>query len=108
MHHDPDRWPEPDRFRPERFDDGQPAPYTWLPFGGGGVREALPALREACERVDRDPATLRIIPFGTLFDAAKVDYYETLGIDEIVMRVAAGTREPVLTELDRLAKLVNT
>ena len=28
-------WPDPTAFRPERFLDGAPAPYSWLPFGGG-------------------------------------------------------------------------
>jgi cytochrome P450 len=28
-------WPDPTAFRPERFLDGAPAPYAWLPFGGG-------------------------------------------------------------------------
>jgi probable F420-dependent oxidoreductase len=78
----------------------------WLPFGGGGVREALPGLRDAFERVSRDPATLRIIPFGTLYDPGKVDYYASLGIQEIVLRIAAGPRDPVLAELDRLADLI--
>jgi cytochrome P450 len=31
-------WDEPAAFRPERFLDGQPAPYTWIPFGGGPRR----------------------------------------------------------------------
>jgi cytochrome P450 len=36
-------YPDPDEFRPERFlDDEQPAPYTWIPFGGG-VRRCLGA-----------------------------------------------------------------
>jgi cytochrome P450 len=35
-HRHPDYWPEPDRFNPERFaPDFRPAPYTFLPFGGG-------------------------------------------------------------------------
>ena len=34
--------PDPHEFRPERFLDGQPAPYTWIPFGGG-VRRCLGA-----------------------------------------------------------------
>jgi alkanesulfonate monooxygenase SsuD/methylene tetrahydromethanopterin reductase-like flavin-dependent oxidoreductase (luciferase family) len=78
----------------------------WLPFGGAGVREALPPLRETCERVGRDPSSVRIIPFGTFYDAGKVDYYASLGIEEIVLRVPAGTRDPILAELDRLAELV--
>jgi cytochrome P450 len=32
----------PHEFRPQRFVDGQPAPYTWIPFGGG-VRRCLGA-----------------------------------------------------------------
>ena len=28
-------WPDPTAFKPERFLDGAPAPYSWLPFGGG-------------------------------------------------------------------------
>jgi cytochrome P450 len=33
---------DPYEFRPGRFLDGQPAPYTWIPFGGG-VRRCLGA-----------------------------------------------------------------
>jgi cytochrome P450 len=34
--------PDPEAFRPERFMDGAPEPYTWIPFGGG-VRRCLGA-----------------------------------------------------------------
>ena len=34
--------PDPEEFRPERFLDGAPEPYTWIPFGGG-VRRCLGA-----------------------------------------------------------------
>src|SRR5215217_6831863 len=37
-HRRPERWPDPTAFRPERFLDGAPAPYSWLPFGGGTRR----------------------------------------------------------------------
>jgi cytochrome P450 len=37
-HRRPDVWPEPDRFRPERFLDQRPSPYEYLPFGGGARR----------------------------------------------------------------------
>jgi cytochrome P450 len=58
-------WEEPAAFRPERFLDGQPDPYTWVPFGGG-VRRCLGAsfalfemqvvMREVLRRVALAPA----------------------------------------------------
>ncbi len=38
IHHDPEIYPDPDAFRPERFLDEQPGTYTWIPFGGGRRR----------------------------------------------------------------------
>jgi cytochrome P450 family 135 len=35
MHHRPDIYPQPRRFRPERFLEQRPGTYTWIPFGGG-------------------------------------------------------------------------
>ena len=60
MHARPDLFPEPGEFRPERFLDGAPGSYAWIPFGGG-VRRCIGAafaqvemrvvLREVLERV---------------------------------------------------------
>ncbi len=46
VHRDPDIYPEPRAFRPERFLEGEdgdvrgraPGKYTWIPFGGGRTR----------------------------------------------------------------------
>lgn len=34
-HHDPNVWPEPRRFNPDRWIELTPASYTYLPYGGG-------------------------------------------------------------------------
>jgi cytochrome P450 len=35
IHHDPNLWPNPMRFDPDRFVDGEIVPYTFLPFIAG-------------------------------------------------------------------------
>jgi cytochrome P450 len=42
VHRNPEIYPDPESFRPERFLDEPPGTYTWIPFGGG-VRRCLGA-----------------------------------------------------------------
>ena len=38
MHLNPDEFPDPERFDPQRFVDRKPNTYAWVPFGGGTRR----------------------------------------------------------------------
>jgi cytochrome P450 len=38
LHARPEIYPEPDRYRPERFLERQPSPFEFIPFGGGARR----------------------------------------------------------------------
>jgi cytochrome P450 family 135 len=57
-HHRPDVYPEPYRFRPERFLEAQPDTYSWLPFGGS-VRRCVGASFAMFEMKVVIPAVLR-------------------------------------------------
>lgn len=61
---DPEHYPEPERFSPERFVDGNPPAGTWFPFGGGvrrclgagfSLMEANVVLREVLRRYHLSP-----------------------------------------------------
>jgi probable F420-dependent oxidoreductase len=78
----------------------------WIPIGGAGVRDALPDLHRAVEKAGRDPADVRVVPFGTIPDPGKVEYYSSIGIDEVVLRVPVGGSDVVLPVLDDYAKVV--
>jgi probable F420-dependent oxidoreductase len=78
----------------------------WIPIGGAGVRAALPELHRTVEAAGRDPASVRVVPFGTIPDPGKLDYYASLGIDEVVLRVPVAGRDDVLPALDEFAALV--
>lgn len=64
-HRNPEVYPDPEAFKPERFLDNPPGTYTWIPFGGG-VRRCLGAsfaqfemavvLRELVKRREIRPA----------------------------------------------------
>jgi cytochrome P450 family 135 len=66
VHRNPEIYPDPHSFKPERFLDNPPGTYTWIPFGGG-VRRCLGAsfaqfemavvLRELVKRHGIRPAT---------------------------------------------------
>jgi probable F420-dependent oxidoreductase len=79
----------------------------WIPVGGAGLQESLPRLWQRAERAGRNPAGLRVIPFGTVPSQEKLDHYRSLGVTEVVLRVPGGADDEMRRSLDRLAAFVD-
>jgi len=78
----------------------------WIPIGGAGVRQAMVALREACEARGRDFQEIQVVPFGVLPDPGKLEYYESIGVGELVLRLPTAGRDGVMPVLDEFAALL--
>ena len=78
----------------------------WIPIGGAGLTKALPELHRVAEAAGRDPATLHVVPFGTIPDRGKLDHYASLGITEVVLQLPSGPAEKVMPVLDAYASFV--
>lgn len=72
----------------------------WIPFGGSGLKEALPELRRVVAETGRDPDGLHIVPMGVLPTPEKMAYYESIGVTETVLRLPSAPRDEVLPVLD--------
>jgi probable F420-dependent oxidoreductase len=108
-------WPKPvQRPGPPVLLGGAPGPTLfahvaefadgWIPFGGAGIRGALPELRRACEARGRDPSGLHVVPMGVFPDAGKLAYYAEQGVTECVLRLPSAPRDRVLPVLDDYAR----
>jgi probable F420-dependent oxidoreductase len=106
-------WPKPRNGPPPVYVGGAAGPKLfahvaeyaegWMPIGGTGIKAALPALREACEKAERPMA--RVVPFGSRPTKEKLDYFAGLGIEEAVATLPSAPADTVLPILDHYAAL---
>ena len=110
-------WPKPvQRPRVRTLIGGGPGPKLfaavaeyadgWLPIGGAGLAEALPALRRAFTDAGRDPARAEVVPFGTIPTEGKLDHYAALGVTEVVVRIPSGPADEMRRRLDDYARFL--
>jgi fatty-acid peroxygenase len=64
--HDPRVWELPERFRPERFLEGEPGPFDFVPQGGGEARRH--------HRCPGEPLSLALMRQAVRFLLHRVDY----------------------------------
>ncbi|MEV0777312.1 LLM class F420-dependent oxidoreductase [Streptomyces sp. NPDC050428] len=78
----------------------------WLPIGGSGLTESIPALRKAWESAGRSPEALHIVPYAVRPSAGKLTYFADLGLEEAVLQLPPGDESEVLRALDEFARYV--
>ncbi len=75
----------------------------WIPVGGGGLGDALPALQSAWEAAGRS-GTPTVLPFGVLPSAGKLEHLASYGIDEVVVALPEADESAILRALDDYAQ----
>ena len=102
-------WPKPDAPVPVLIGGGAGpkmfahlAEYAdgWIPIGGAGLSESIPRYLEALADAGRDPATARIVPFGSLPSIEKLEHFASIGVTECVFRLPSADADTVLRVLD--------
>ncbi len=85
-HRHPEVYPDPERFRPERFRGTTPEPGAWIPFGGG-IRRCLGAAFASFEMA---------VVVGTVLDSVRLrpasETPEPISLHAVVLVPGHGTR----------------
>lgn len=80
----------------------------WMPIGGAGLSEALPELRRVWAGAGREPELLSVVPFGVVPNEGKLAHYQSLGCDEVVLRIPMGGEAEVTAVLDDYVRFIPT
>ena len=108
-------WPKPERPVPVLVGGGAgPKMFAhiaeygdgWIPIGGTGLAESIPAFRAAMEEAGRDPDTMRIVAFGSHPSPEKLEHFERIGVTECVFRLPSAPADEVLAVLDEQALVI--
>ncbi|MGP3949258.1 LLM class F420-dependent oxidoreductase [Streptomyces sp. 7N604] len=76
----------------------------WMPIGGRGLTETVPALREAWEQAGRGPEGPQVVPYAVHPSPGKLAHYRDLGFAEVVLQLPSADEAEVLRTLDAYAQ----
>ncbi len=79
----------------------------WIPIGGSGLARSITDLRRVWADAGRDPAALKVVPFGTLPEAGKLEHYRELGCTGCILQLPSGPADEVLPVLDGHARFLD-
>jgi probable F420-dependent oxidoreductase len=78
----------------------------WMPISArSSLGDRMESLRRACERVGRDPTTVRVTVMGATTEAAGLESLQDEGVHRAVLTTWATHRDGVLRDLDAWAPL---
>lgn len=64
----------------------------WLPMTGSGLEVHQARLRQMAEQADRDPSTVSVNIFGAKPDPRRLEYYQRLGVERVVLALPPAER----------------
>lgn len=76
----------------------------WMPIGGRGLTESVPALRAAWEEAGRGPEGPQVVPYAVIPSPGKLARFRDLGIEEAVLQLPAADEAEILRTLDAYAQ----
>ncbi|MET8680642.1 LLM class F420-dependent oxidoreductase [Streptomyces sp. NPDC004647] len=79
----------------------------WLPIGGRGLTESVPALRAVWQEAGRGPEGPQVVPYSVIPSPGKLAHFGALdegGIEEVVLQLPPADETEVLRTLDTYAQ----
>ncbi len=80
----------------------------WIPIGGTGLGANIPLLKREVEKANRRWSEIQIVAFGIFPEEPKLEYFRSIGVTEVVLRVSSGSHNDMLRELDNYSVYAST